>query len=113
VDIVEVIAYLEAVDSDLFQIELSTSESHKFFAVTTQLGADNYGAFSVKFSADTTVDMLEAFAADQNLERDQAAWGKAVLTVPGFASFLEANDLREPAESFIIYALIHFGTEED
>lgn len=110
-DIVEVIAYLESVNSDLYHVELSTNELHKFFAVTTQLGADNYGAFSVKFSADTTVDMLEAFAADQNLERDQMAWGKAVLTVPGFVSFLQANDLREPTESFIIYALIHFGTE--
>lgn len=112
-DIVEVIAYLESVDSDLFHIELSSNESHKFYAVTTQLGADNYGAFSVKFSADTTVDMLEAFAADANLERDQAAWGKAMLTVPGFTSFLQANGLREPAESFIIYALTHFGTEEN
>ena len=110
-DIAEVIPYLESVDSDLFHIELATSESHKFFAVTTRVGADNYGAFSVKFSADTTVDMLEAFAADQNLERDQMAWGKAMLTVPGFVSFLEANDLREPTEAFIIYALIHFGTE--
>lgn len=112
-DIAEVIDYLESVNSDLFHIDMATSESHKFYAVTTQVGADNYGAFSVKFSADTTVDMLEAFAADQNLERDQMAWGKAMLTVPGFVSFLQANGLREPAESFIIYALTHFGTEEN
>lgn len=76
----------------------------------TELGASNYGDYSLTLTASVLQEALEALTT-ASAEEFQVAWAKAMLTVPNFYQYAQYLGDDQTVQDFMIFALTHLGTE--
>lgn len=77
----------------------------------TDLGASNYGAYTLTLTASMFREALEALTV-ASAEEFQVAWAQAMLTVPNFYQYMQYLGDSQTIQDFMIFALTHLGEEK-